>query len=166
MVLVESGRVTLKLLEIVITLTVYISTNTIPSPSFTVWKTKGWDLIQEQIRFVCVCVYSCVFVQLPVCLRTSFSVCACVGWRSRSGNIFYKELSCQEAIVCTVRWQASNPGDGWRPADEKKKKKIEPLFSEAMSRISAGVWGQSAARNSLSIGKNICHICLAGKRRN
>ena len=35
-----------------------------------------------------------------------------------------------------------------------------------MSRISAGVWGQSAAPNSLSMGKYICHICLVGKTKN
>lgn len=50
-VLVRS--VTPKPLEIVITLPVYTSSSTTPSPSFTVWKTKAWDSIQGEIRFVC-----------------------------------------------------------------------------------------------------------------
>lgn len=83
-------------------------------------KRMGFD---SGTDWICVCARACVCVlaQLCVCLCTSFYVCACIGWRSRGGNIFYKELSCQEAIVCAVRWQASNPGDGWRPADEKNK---------------------------------------------
>lgn len=40
----------------------------------------------------------------------------------------------------------------------KKINKNAAIVSEAMSRISAGVWGQNAARNSLSMKKQICHI--------
>lgn len=61
----EERGVTPKPLEIVITLPVYTTPNTTPSPSFTVWKTKGWDLIQSQIRFVCVRV--CVLFVVTVC---------------------------------------------------------------------------------------------------
>lgn len=47
----------------------------------------------------------------------------------------------------------------------KKINKNGAIVSEATSRISAGVWGQTAARNNLSIGKHICHICLAGETK-
>lgn len=87
-------------------------------------------------------------------------------------------------LYCTVikRWQhllhgahmsgsrclcgkMTGPGDGWCPADGKKKKKHKngAIVSEAISRISAGVSGQNAKSNSLLIGKCICHICLVGK---
>lgn len=50
-----------------------------------------------------------------------FHACGLIHWRSRDGDIFYEEHSCRGAIVCTARWQAGNPGDGWRPTDEKNK---------------------------------------------
>lgn len=50
-----------------------------------------------------------------------FHACGLIRWRSRDGDIFYEEHSCRGAIVCAARWQAGNPGDGWRPADEKNK---------------------------------------------
>lgn len=135
--------------------------NIILLPSSTVWKTKGWDLIQGQIRCVFVCVQApmCVFNMFVATLSLSVHIfiSICTAQKLRVGSIFYKELSCQEAIVCATRWQASRTGDEWCPAD-KKINKNAAIVLEAMSRISAGVWDQNVARNSLSIKKQICHI--------
>lgn len=160
----EKWGVTPKLLEIVITLPVYISPNSTLSPSFTVWKTKGWDLIQGEIRFVCVRVFVCTCVHLPplcVCLCTLFyNVCLHRDW----GVATYFTRSSHVRKPLSVQRDDRRVTQAMDGALQKKKiNKNRAIVSEVMSRISAGVSRQSTARNSLSIGKHICHICLAGK---
>lgn len=110
---------------------------------------------------LCMCVCVCVYTYST---RSVCTTCACIRWRSGDGDMFYKERSCQEAIVCGQRWQGSNPAmDGI--LQMKTINKNGAIVSEALNRISAGVWGQSGPHNSLSTGKHICYICLAGKQK-
>lgn len=79
-----------------------------------------------------VCVSTCVFLwQMCVCFCAHAFTC---------GNSFYKRLWCREAIVCAPSWRMRSPHNGCCPADEKKINR-NAIVSEAMSRISTGVWG-------------------------
>lgn len=160
----EERGVTPKPLETVITLPVYTSPNTTPSLSFTVWKTKGWDLIRGQIRF------ACVRVRVPTCLWCVFArvhTLMCVPALRRDQEVATSFTRSSRVRKPLSAWRADRRAalamDG--ALQMKKINKNGGIVSEAMGRISAGVWGQSGARNSLSIGKHICHVCLVGKMK-
>ena len=114
----EGGDVTTpKSLEKVITLPVYTTPNSMPHPPLLSEKQR--DGIWFRFRLdLCACAFVCSCVHTFV---GTFMCFFCVAQSPRGGDIFYKELSCQEAIVCAPRWQARSPGNGWCPGVEKNK---------------------------------------------
>lgn len=164
----EEWGVTPKPHEIVITLPVYTFPNTTPSPSFTAWKTKDGIWFGGRLDF-CACVWVCIFVcswahATCLCMLTLFMCVPVLHGDRGLATSFTRSSRVRKPL--SVWWDDRRVAPAMDGALQMKKiNKNGAIVSEAMSRISAGVWGQSAARNSLSIGRHICHICLVGKTK-
>lgn len=156
----EDWGVTPKPLEIVITLPVYTTPITTLSPPLLSEKQKDGIWFRDRLDL---CVRICAFMCPHVCgdcvfVRARTFMCVPVLHRDRGVATSFTRSS-------HVRKPLSVRRDDRRVAlamdgalQMKKINKDGAIVSEATRRISAGVWGQSAARNSLSIGKHICHI--------
>lgn len=99
-----------------------------------------------------------------ICAHRSMCVLAVDGDRGMATS-FTRGLLSREAIVCAAGLTGEQPPAMDGALQMKKINKNGAIVSEAMSRIFARVRGQRAARNSSSIGKHICHICLSDKTR-